>query len=48
MDDDKIAMLEDQLKQLKSASGEYERKYEEVRDIMVFFVVLTLFTYYNI
>jgi len=43
MDDDKIAMLEDQLKQLKSASGEYERKYEEVRVTKKLFVAFALF-----
>jgi hypothetical protein len=31
MDDDKIATLEEQLRQAKAVAGDYERKYEEVK-----------------
>lgn len=36
MDDDKIATLEEQLRQAKAVAGDYERKYEEVKTLVSF------------
>jgi len=42
MDDDKISMLEDELRKAKSVAVEAERNYEEVNDVWIFSAFLLL------